>query len=50
MKAYRFFFRAANQGDRKAGKNLDAVAKQLSEGDLESLRSEMGEAKFEATD
>jgi len=50
MKAYRFFFRAANQGNRKAGKNLDAVAKQLSEGDLESLRSEMGEAKFETTD
>ena len=50
MEAYRLFFRAANQGDRKAGKNLDAVAKQLNQGDLESLRSEMGETKFEATD
>ena len=50
IQAYRFFFRAANQGDRKAEKNLDAVAKQLSEDDLESLRSEMGEAKFKATD
>lgn len=50
MEAYRLFFRAANQGDRKAGKNLDAVARQLSQGDLESLRSEMGETKFEATD
>ena len=45
-KAYRLFFLAANQGDRKAGKNLDAVARQLSETDLEFLRTEMGEAKF----
>ena len=44
--AYRFFFLAANQGDRKAGKNLDAVARQLSETDLEFLRTEMGDAKF----
>ena len=41
-KAYRLFFQAANQGDRKAGKNLDAVARQLSETDLEALRTEMG--------
>ena len=46
--AYRFFFQAANQGDRKAGKNLDAVARQLTEADLESLRAEMGEANFES--
>ena len=45
--AYRLFFQAANQGDRKAGKNLDAVARQLSEADLETLRAEMGEANFE---
>ena len=48
--AYRFFFLAANQGDRKAGKNLDAVARQLSETDLESLRTEMGEAKFNSSE
>jgi TPR repeat protein len=42
LQAYRFFFQAANQGDRKAGKNLDAVARQLSEADLDSLRAEMG--------
>ena len=46
--AYRFFFQAANQGDRKAGKNLDAVARQLTEADLESLRAEMGEANFKS--
>ena len=44
-KAYRLFFQAANQGDRKAGKNLDAVTRQLSETDLESLRTEMDEVK-----
>lgn len=44
--AYRFFFQAADQGDRKASKNLDAVARQLSEDDLKSLRAEMGEANF----
>ena len=48
--AYRFFFLAANQGDRKAGKNLDAVARQLSETDLEFLRTEMGEAKFNSSE
>jgi len=49
-KAYRLFFLAANQGDRKAGKNLDAVARQLSEIDLEFLRTEMGEAKFNSNE
>ena len=49
-KAYRLFFLAANQGDRKAGKNLDAVARQLSETDLEFLRTEMGEAKFNSNE
>lgn len=49
-KAYRLFFEAANQGDRKAGKNLDAVARQLSETDLEFLRTEMGEAKFNSSE
>ncbi len=49
-KAYRLFFEAANQGDRKAGKNLDAVARQLSEIDLEFLRTEMGEAKFNSSE
>ena len=47
MQAYRLFFLAANQGDRKAGKNLDAVAKQLSEADLGALRAEMDKATFE---
>ena len=42
--AYRCFFWAANQGDRKAGKNLDSVTQQLTEEDLEALRTEMGEA------
>ena len=41
--AYRCFFKAANQGDRKAGKNLDSITRQLTEEDLEALRSEMGE-------
>ena len=49
-KAYRLFFLAANQGDRKAGKNLDAVARQLSETDLEFLRTEMGESKFNSNE
>ena len=49
-KAYRLFFEAANQGDRKAGKNLDAVARQLSETDLEFLRTEMGETKFNSSE
>ena len=39
--AYRCFFWAANQGDRKAGKNLDSITRQLTEGDLEALRAEM---------
>ena len=39
--AYRCFFRAANQGDRKAGKNLDSITRQLTEEDLEVLRAEM---------
>ena len=42
--AYRSFFKAANQGDRKAGKNLDSITRQLTEEDLEVLRAEMGEA------
>jgi TPR repeat protein len=42
--AYRYFYRAANQGDRKAGKNLDSITRQLTEEDLEALRTEMGEA------
>ena len=41
--AYRCFFWAANQGDRKAGKNLDSVTRQLTEKDLDALRAEMGE-------
>ena len=41
--AYRCFFWAANQGDRKAGKNLDSVTQQLTEEDLDALRAEMGE-------
>ena len=41
--AYRCFFKAANQGDRKAGKNLDSITRQLTEEDLEALRAEMGE-------
>ena len=39
---YGFFVQAANQGDRKAGKNLDAVARQISDADLAALREEMG--------
>ena len=39
--AYRCFFMAANQGDRKAGKNLDSITRQLTEEDLEALRAEM---------
>ena len=39
--AYRCFFKAANQGDRKAGKNLDSITRQLTEEDLEALRAEM---------
>ena len=42
--AYRYFYKAANQGDRKAGKNLDSITRQLTEEDLEALRAEMGEA------
>ena len=42
--AFRFFYKAANQGDRKAGKNLDSITRQLTEEDLEALRAEMGEA------
>ena len=41
--AYRYFYKAANQGDRKAGKNLDSITRQLTEEDLEALRTEMGE-------
>jgi hypothetical protein len=41
--AYRWFFKAASQGDRKASKNLDAITKQLTEEELKTLRSEMGE-------
>ena len=41
--AYRCFFWAANQGDRKAGKNLDSITQQLTEEDLDALRAEMGE-------
>ena len=41
--AYRSFFKAANQGDRKAGKNLDSITRQLTEEDLEALRAEMDE-------
>ena len=41
--AYRCFFWAANQGDRKAGKNLDSITRQLTEEDLEALRAEMDE-------
>ena len=39
--AYRHFYLAANQGDRKAGKNLDVIAKKLSEADLAECRSEV---------
>ena len=39
--AYRCFFKSANQGDRKAGKNLDSITRQLTEKDLEALRAEM---------
>lgn len=42
--AYRYFYKAANQGDRKAEKNLDSITRQLTEEDLEALRTEMGEA------
>ena len=42
--AYRYFYKAANQGDRKAGKNLDSITRQLTEEDLEALRTEMGKA------
>ena len=42
--AYRYFYKAANQGDRKAEKNLDSITRQLTEEDLEALRAEMGEA------
>ena len=41
--AYRCFFWEANQGDRKAEKNLDSVTRQLTEEDLDTLRAEMGE-------
>ncbi|MDP6034523.1 MAG: tetratricopeptide repeat protein [Verrucomicrobiota bacterium] len=40
--AYRHFYLAANQGDRKAGKNLDVIAKKLSEDDLAECRRELG--------
>ena len=40
--AYRYFYLAANQGDRKAGKNLDVIAKNLSEDDLADCRRELG--------
>ena len=39
--AYRCFFKAANQGDLKAGKNLDSITRQLTGEDLEALRAEM---------
>jgi len=39
--AYRHFYLAANQGDRKAGKNLDVIAKKLSEADLAECRSKV---------
>ncbi len=42
IEAYVLFFRAAAQGDRKAGKNCDSVAKQLSPEDLEAARSRAG--------
>ncbi|MBR90180.1 MAG: hypothetical protein CMO66_02765 [Verrucomicrobiales bacterium] len=37
-KAYRFFYLAANQGDRKAGKNLDVIAKKLTGDELAECR------------
>lgn len=40
--AYRYFYLAANQGDRKAGKNLDVIAKKLPEDDLAECRRELG--------
>ena len=40
--AYRYFYLAANQGDRKAGKNLDVIAKKLPEADLAECRRELG--------
>ena len=40
--AYRWFYLAANQGDRKAGKNLDVIAKKLSEADLAECRAAVG--------
>ena len=43
QQAYRFFYLAANQGDRKAGKNLDAIAKKLSEPELEACRRMVNE-------
>ena len=39
QQAYRYFFLAAAQGDRKAGKNLDAIARKLSEPELEACRA-----------
>ena len=39
QQAYRFFYLAAEQGDRKAGKNLDAIAKKLSVPELEACRA-----------
>ena len=40
--AYRYFYLAANQGDRKAGKNLDVIAKKLPEDALAECRRELG--------
>ena len=40
--AYRYFYLAASQGDRKAGKNLDVIAKKLPEADLAECRRELG--------
>ena len=37
--AYRYFFLAASQGDRKAGKNLDVIAKKLSDKELNECRA-----------
>lgn len=34
VEAYFWFYRAAEQGDRKAGKNRDSVAKEMSEEQL----------------
>ncbi|MDA7915781.1 hypothetical protein N9B94_00935 [Verrucomicrobia bacterium] len=42
IEAYILFFRAASQGDRKAGKNCDSVAKQLSPEDLATARTRAG--------